>query len=65
MIVKGFGTANHGKNRKTCLCLYERKRINYDRVVTDDWDSVVSAFGEGSHNTGKKHTVGMKGTIAG
>jgi IS1 family transposase len=39
--------------------------ISYDKVATDDWDSFLSAFGEDNYDTGKKHTVGMKGIIAG
>jgi hypothetical protein len=30
-------------------------------VATDNWDSILSAFGEDSHEVGKEYTVGYRG----
>jgi IS1 family transposase len=49
---------------KTAQKLRERiqwRGINYDRIATDGWDSFLATFGEGSHEVGKKHAVGIAG----
>jgi IS1 family transposase len=39
----------------------KRFGISYDKTATDDWDSFLAAFAEDNHDTGKEHTVGIKG----
>jgi IS1 family transposase/transposase-like protein len=49
---------------KTAQKLRERIQwlgISYDRIAMDGWDSFLATFGEGSHEVGKKHTVGIEG----
>jgi IS1 family transposase len=43
----------------------KQMRISSDRIVTDDWDSFLSAFAEDNHDRGKKHTGGIEGISAG
>jgi IS1 family transposase len=39
----------------------KRQGIRYDRIATNDWDSLLAAFAEDRHDCGKKHTVGIEG----
>jgi IS1 family transposase len=53
------GEAGH-ENANKLRERMQRLGISCDRVAADDWDSFVSAFGEGGHETGKKRTVGIE-----
>ena len=53
------GLKNGEKLRKRL----KRLGVSYDRIACDEWDSFLRAFKEDEKLVGKKHTVGIEGTI--
>ena len=48
-------TANHLREKIIAL------GVTYDRIATDDWESLIKTFSVDAHDIGKQHTVGIEG----